>query len=54
MNLDAKVMFYFNTGGVTPGMTMTIPGAGSDYAMAYLDSKNEPFDGSNLHVAFAA
>jgi hypothetical protein len=49
MGLDARVMFYFNAGGVTPAMAMTIPGAGSDYAMAYLDSKNDPFDGSKTY-----
>jgi len=49
MDLDARTLFYFNAGGVTPAMALTIPGAGSDYAMASLDSKKEPFDGSKTY-----
>ena len=32
MNLDARALFYFNAGGVTPAMAVTRAGAGSDYA----------------------
>jgi hypothetical protein len=49
MNPDARTLFYFNAGGVTPSMALTIPGAGSDYAMAALDIKGEPFDGSKTY-----
>jgi hypothetical protein len=28
MNLDARVLFYYNAGGVTPAMAVTHPGAG--------------------------
>ncbi len=53
MDLDARVLFYFNAGGVTPAMALTEPGAGSDYALAYLDADKKPFDGSKgyrLHL----
>ena len=53
MNLDARVFFYFNAGGVTPAMAATHPGAGSDYALGMLDSNNQPFDGAKtykLHI----
>jgi hypothetical protein len=36
MNLDARVLFYYNAGGVTPAMTVTHAGAGSDYALGIL------------------
>jgi hypothetical protein len=49
MNVDARTLFYFNAGGVTPAMALTIPGAGSDYAMASLGANNEPFDGSKTY-----
>jgi hypothetical protein len=49
MQLDAAVLFYFNAGGVTPAMAMTIPGAGSDYALAYVDAGKKPFDGSKTY-----
>ncbi len=52
-NSDARVMFHYPYTGVTPAMAVTIPGKGSDYAMAFLDSKKQPFDGSKtykLHI----
>ncbi|MDM0048866.1 DUF1254 domain-containing protein [Variovorax sp. J22R115] len=48
-NFDAAVLFYFNAGGVTPAMALTVPGAGSDYALAYLDSKQQAFNGSKTY-----
>jgi hypothetical protein len=45
MDLDARVLFYFNAGGVTPAMAVTRAGAGSDYALAFLDANKKPFDG---------
>lgn len=45
MNLDARVLFYYNATGVTPAMAMTRAGAGSDYGIAYLDSNKKAFDG---------
>jgi hypothetical protein len=49
MNLDARVVYYFNAGGVTPAMATTRAGEGSDYAMAFLDSEKKPFDGSKTY-----
>ena len=49
MNLDARVLFYFNATGVTPAMATTRAGAGSDYALAYLDANKKAFDGSKTY-----
>ncbi|MFZ1201963.1 MAG: DUF1254 domain-containing protein, partial [Desulfobacterales bacterium] len=49
MDLDARVFFYFNAGGVTPAMAVTHAGAGSDYALGMLDNNNKPFDGSKTY-----
>ena len=49
MNLDARVLYYFNAGGVTPAMATTHAGAGSDYALAVLDGNKQPFDGSKTY-----
>lgn len=49
MGLDARVLFYFNAGGVTPAMAVTMAGAGSDYALAYLDANKKAFDGSKTY-----
>ncbi len=54
MNLGARVLFYYNAGGVTPAMAVTRAGVGSDYALGVLDSNDRPFDGSKtykLHLA---
>ena len=49
MNSDARVMFYYPYTAVTPAMALTRAGAGSDYAITYLDSKKQPFDGSKTY-----
>ena len=49
MNLDARVLFYFNAGGVTPAMAVTRAGAGSDYALANLDADKNAFDGAKTY-----
>ncbi|TYC64091.1 DUF1254 domain-containing protein [Stappia sp. BW2] len=49
MGLDARVLYYFNAGGVTPAMAATHPGQGSDYGLAVLDSNKQPFDGSKTY-----
>ena len=49
MGLDARVLYYFNAGGVTPAMAATIPGAGSDYGLAVLDANKQAFDGSKTY-----
>ena len=48
-NLDSRTSFYFGYTGVTPAMAVTHPGAGSDYAIAFKDSKKKAFDGSKTY-----
>ena len=49
MRLDARVLFYFNAGGVTPAMATSHVGVGSDYALAYLDADKKAFDGAKTY-----
>ena len=49
MNSDARVMFHYPYTAVTPAMAVTKAGAGSDYGLAYVDSKKMPFDGSKTY-----
>ncbi len=49
MNSDARVMFHYPYTAVTPAMAVTIPGKGSDYGIAYVDSKRQPMDGSKIY-----
>ena len=49
MNLDARILYYFNAGGVTPAMATSHVGQGSDYALAWLDANQQPFDGSKTY-----
>jgi hypothetical protein len=49
MGLDARVLYYFNAGGVTPAMATTTPGEGSDYGLAVLDADGRAFDGSKTY-----
>jgi hypothetical protein len=48
-NLDARVMFHYPYTAVTPAMAVTRPGLGSDYGIAYLDSKKQILDGSKTY-----
>jgi len=53
MNSDARVMFHYPYTAVTPAMAVSIPGAGSDYAMTFVDSDKNHFDGGKaykLHI----
>ena len=49
MGLDARVLYYFNAGGVTPAMAVTRAGVGSDYALGLLDANKQAFDGSKTY-----
>jgi len=49
MGLDARVVYYFNAGGVTPAMATSSPGQGSDYALAFLDANKQAFDGAKTY-----
>lgn len=56
MNTDARVMFHYPYTAVTPAMATPREGTGSDYAIAYVDSVKQPFDGSKtykLHIPAA-
>ena len=48
-NLDARTMFHYPYTGVTPAMATKVAGRGSDYAMAYVDSKGRALNGSNRY-----
>jgi len=53
MNSDARVMFHYPYTAVTPAMAVSVPGAGSDYGIAFVDSEKKIFDGSKtyrLHI----
>ncbi len=53
MNSDARVMFHYPYTAVTPAMAVTFEGAGSDYAIAFLDADKNRFDGRKeykLHI----
>ena len=49
INSDARVMFFYPYTAVTPAMAVTIPGKGSDGAMAYVDANKQPFDGAKSY-----
>lgn len=47
--LDARSAFHFFATGITPAMTSEIPGKGSSYAVAYIDSEGNAFDGTKTY-----
>ena len=49
MNDDARITFHYPYTAVTPAMATAREGVGSDYAMAYLDSKKQPLDGARTY-----
>jgi hypothetical protein len=49
MNTDARVMFHYPYTAVTPAMSKPKEGKGSDYGIAYLDSKKKALDGSKTY-----
>jgi len=49
MNTDARVMFHYPYTAVTPAMAAPRLGKGSDYAITYIDTKNQPFDGGKTY-----
>ena len=48
-NLEAQTMMFFYATGVTPAMFAAPVGAGSQYAMLYLDVNGEPLDGAKTY-----
>jgi hypothetical protein len=47
--LDARAFFHYYATMVTPAMTVAIPGAGSQYSMATVDSEGRFLDGSKTY-----
>jgi hypothetical protein len=47
--LDARTFFYFYATGVTPAMAAKNVGVGSQYAVAFVDAKGQPFDGGKTY-----
>jgi len=48
-NTDARAFFHYTYTAVTPAMAKPREGKGSDYAIAFKDSKHEAFDGSKTY-----
>jgi hypothetical protein len=48
-NLDARTMFHYAYTAVTPAMAVTHAGIGSDYGIAFVDSKGQPIDGAKTY-----
>jgi len=49
MNTDARVMYHYPYTAVTPAMAAPRLGKGSDYAITYLDTNDQPFDGAQTY-----
>jgi hypothetical protein len=49
MNTDARAFYYYGYTIVTPAMAVSIPGKGSDYGIAYVDSNKKAMDGSKTY-----
>ena len=47
--LDARSFFFFYATGITPAMSIKMVGVGSQYAAAFVDSKNQPLDGGKTY-----
>ena len=47
--LDPRVLFHFGYICVSPAMAVTVPGKGSDYAIAATGSKKQALDGSKTY-----
>jgi len=47
--LNARSMFFYGVTGITPAMSMRVPGIGSQYLWATLDANKKYFDGSKTY-----
>ena len=47
--IDSRSYMFFYATGITPAMTVKMVGAGSQYAVAYMDSEGNPLDGSKTY-----
>jgi hypothetical protein len=48
-NIDARTYFFFVATGITPAMAEKMVGAGSQYAVAFVDAKGAPLDGGKTY-----
>src|SRR6185369_12783075 len=49
--LDARSAFFYGVTGITPAMAMRLPGIGSQYLFAFVDSDKQYFDGAKTYKA---
>jgi len=47
--LDARSAFFYGITGITPAMSMRLPGIGSQYLFATLDANKQYFDGARTY-----
>ena len=47
--LHSRTSFFYTATGTTPAMCMLLTGVGSQYLIATVDKKGEPFDGSKTY-----
>ncbi len=47
--LDARSAFFYGVTGITPAMAMRLPGIGSQYLFAFVDSEKQYFDGAKTY-----
>lgn len=47
--MDSRLWMHYNAVCVTPAMALTKPGAGSQYAIAGMDSEHQPLDGAKTY-----
>jgi len=47
--LHSRTSMFYTATGITPAMCMRLTGVGSQYLLANLDSKGQPFDGSKTY-----
>ncbi|MFO0990419.1 MAG: DUF1254 domain-containing protein [Hyphomicrobiales bacterium] len=47
--MDARTSFFYGVTGITPAMAMRLPGIGSQYLFAMVDSEKNHFDGAKTY-----
>jgi hypothetical protein len=47
--LNARTMFFYGITGITPAMSMRLPGIGSQYLFATVDANKQYFDGAKTY-----
>lgn len=45
--MNIRSMFFYGITGITPAMSMRLPGIGSQYLLAFQDAAKRPFDGAS-------